>query len=420
MADAEKAKPKVNVNASRVSSAGREADASEEENKRKARKGALFILGVLVVYLLFLIVTGQMTGFIDALRNVDASWIVFACLGYLGYFAFGVFAYVIAVWLDHDSPVGIRDLMSVESSGVFFGNLTPMMAGSVPSQIYRLTRTGLDVGEASATQFTRFIMFQFALVLFAFLMLLARFEFFLETYGDIVFLNLVVFGMHALELVMLFVICLCPRFVKYVGNRAIALAGKHGWLKDYEHWYEMVNTQVDEFSTTFKRAASDIPNMALTCVVTMCQLFCLYMMPWFILKAFGIDEDFLTCLAAGSMVQLVSTAVPLPGGTGGAEGGFALFFGGMFGSKATAGFLVWRLCSFIAPTLFAVPFLGVRSDRTESIYHEVNRRLAARRARKALGGKRSKQPTGIKLPTSKLRQQRPGKSPEAKAPGDKR
>ena len=39
------------------------------------------------------------------------------------------------------------------------------------------------------------IMFQFALVLFAFLMLLARFEFFLDTYGDIVFLNLVVFGM---------------------------------------------------------------------------------------------------------------------------------------------------------------------------------------------------------------------------------
>ena len=158
MADAEKAKPKINVSASRVSSAGKGADASEEENKQKARKGALFILGVLVIYVLFLIFTGQMTGFIDALHNVDASWIVLACLGYLGYFAFGVFAYVIAVWLDHDSPVGVRDLMSVESSGVFFGNLTPMMAGSVPSQIYRLTRTGLDVGEASATQFTRFIM----------------------------------------------------------------------------------------------------------------------------------------------------------------------------------------------------------------------------------------------------------------------
>ena len=135
------------------------------------------------------------------------------------------------------------------------------------------------------------------------------------------------------------------------------------------------------------------------------------------------DQSWLDTYAmVRDMVQLVSTAVPLPGGTGGAEGGFALFFGGMFGSKATAGFLVWRLCSFIGPTLFAVPFLGMRSDRTESIYHEVNRKLAAHKARKASGGKRSKQPTGIKLPTSKLRQQRSGKSSgiKAKTPSNKK
>jgi signal peptidase II len=31
------------------------------------------------------------------------------------------------------------------------------------------------------------------------------------------------------------------------------------------------------------------------------------------------------------MVQMVATAVPLPGGTGGAEGGFMLFYGKLFG-----------------------------------------------------------------------------------------
>ena len=71
------------------------------------------------------------------------------------YFIFGVIAYAIAVWLDPDSPVGIRDLISVEASGVFFGNLTPMMVGGTPAQIYRLTKAGQPVGEAGATQFTR-------------------------------------------------------------------------------------------------------------------------------------------------------------------------------------------------------------------------------------------------------------------------
>lgn len=349
-------------------------DDDEAERKAKARKGALFLGGVVLVYLAYLVFSGQMVQFVDALGQVDLHWIAGAIGCYLLYFVFGVLAYVIAVYLDHDSPVGVRDLMSVEASGVFFGNLTPMQAGSVPSQIVRLTRTGLDAGEASATQFTRFIMFQFGVVLFAAIMLAAKLRFFFESFGDIVILNLIVFGVHLLELVALFVICLCPKLVMAVGNWGIKFLSRHHFIKDetVKRWSEVVNVQVMEFSQAFKRAASDWPSMLLTLVVTMAQLACLYMIPWFVLNGFGRQGDFLECLAAGSMVQMVSSAVPLPGGTGGAEGGFFMFYGGMFGSAASAGFIVWRLVTFFGPTFLAVPMLQLRTtNRTRSIYQRV-------------------------------------------------
>ena len=354
----------------KVASSSIEANTNEDQNA-SARKGALFLVAVVALYIVYLIFSGQMQQFLDALSTVDTHWVLIACLCYVFYFIFGVTAYVIAVFIDHDSPVGIRDLMSVEASGVFFGNLTPMMAGSVPSQIVRLTRTGLDVGEASATQFTRFIMFQFGVVLFAALMLAAKLEFFFTTYGDIVILNLIVFGVHLLELICLFVICLCPHFVMRVGNALIRLARRVHILKDKDvaHWDEVVNVQVMQFSDAFKRAARDWPSMLLTLGVTMLQLFSLYAIPWFVLQAFGVEADFLECLAAGSMVQMVSSAVPLPGGTGGAEGGFFMFYGGLFGQSATAGYLIWRLITFIAPTIAAAPLLGLKTtNRTRSIY----------------------------------------------------
>lgn len=354
----------------------------EDENKASARKGALFLVGVLAIYILYLIFSGQMGTFITALSGVDAQWVWSAVLCFVMYFVFGVLAYVIAVVIDHDSPVGIRDLMSVEASGIFFGNLTPMMAGAVPSQIVRLTRTGLDPGEASATQFSRFIMFQLGVVLFAALMLLAKFRFFLETYGDIVFLNLVVFGVHFLELVGLFVMCLCPNFVRRFGNWAIKFAERHHFLKDPAHWHELVDVQVQEFADAFRRAARDLPSMGLTLVVTMAQLAFLYMIPWFVLRAFGDDADFIACLAAGSMVQMVASAVPLPGGTGGAEGGFALFYGPLFGKAAAAGYLVWRIVTFFGPTILAVPLLALRSTSGISIYHRWMR-LVGRESRAA-------------------------------------
>lgn len=362
---------KVGGNTGSMRSSG-SAD-EEAENKAKARKGALFLGCVVVIYILYLVFSGQMGSFVEALANVDLGWVALAGVCFGGYFFFGVIAYAIAVYIDHDSPVGIRDLMSVEASGIFFGNLTPMMAGAIPSQIVRLTRTGLDVGEASATQFTRFIMFQFGVVLFAAIMLVAKLGFFFDTYGDIVVLNLIVFGVHFLELAGLFVVCLCPNFVMKVGNSLIGFFSKRGWLKNIDHWNEMVNVQVLKFSNTFKEAAQDLPSMGLTLVVTMAQLACFYMIPWFVLNAFGEQGDFLNCLAAGSMVQMVATAVPLPGGTGGAEGSFYMFYGYMFGPEnINAGFLIWRIVTFFAPTIISAPLLGLRSrNRSKSIYQRV-------------------------------------------------
>ena len=190
--------------------ARRHGTASEEKpadpDKKQAARGAQFIGLVFGAYVAFLFFSGQIDEFISAFANVEMRWLVGAVICVCLYFLLGTLAYVTAVYLDHDSPVGFRDLMAVEASGNFFGNLTPMQMGALPSQIYQLTKAGLYVGAASATQFTRFIMFQFGVVLFAGIMLWAKLGFFLESYGDIVILNLLVFAGHALELIGLFVV----------------------------------------------------------------------------------------------------------------------------------------------------------------------------------------------------------------------
>ena len=63
-----------------------------------------------------LIVTGQMGQFWAAMSSVQAPWLVAACFCMFLYLFFGIVAYAIAVWLDPNSPVGIRDLISVEAS----------------------------------------------------------------------------------------------------------------------------------------------------------------------------------------------------------------------------------------------------------------------------------------------------------------
>lgn len=278
-----------------------------------------------------------------------------------------------AVWLDPNSPVGIRDLISVEASGIFFGNLTPMMMGSTPAQIYRLTKAGQNVGEAGATQFTRFIVYQFGLVVWGAILLAARMPFFLERYSDVQALTILCFfsfGGHVMILLMIFAIALMPKTVIRVAHWGLTILARVGVsTAKVERWRAFVDGEVYSFSEKFKLSAGHFSSMALTVVITMLQLAFFYLVPYFIMLAFGKHEvDFLSVMAASAFVQLLSSAVPLPGGTGGAEGGFALFLGHFYGEAATAGYLLWRLITFIAPTILAAPLLGLKSAHNESIH----------------------------------------------------
>ena len=79
--------------------------------------------------------------------------------------------------------------------------------------------------------------------------------------------------------------------------------------------------EIYSFSEKFKLSAGHFSSMLLTVFITMLQLAFFYLVPYFLMLAFGHHEvDFFSVMAASAFVQLLSSAVPLPGGTGGAEG----------------------------------------------------------------------------------------------------
>jgi uncharacterized membrane protein YbhN (UPF0104 family) len=69
------------------------------------------------------------------------------------------------------------------------------------------------------------------------------------------------------------------------------------------------------------------------------------------------------------MLELLTSAIPLPGGTGGAEGGFAF----LFGSALSAGYVVWRMVEYVLPVLASVPLMGLRTTSGLSLNARLRR-----------------------------------------------
>ncbi|MDO4849252.1 MAG: lysylphosphatidylglycerol synthase transmembrane domain-containing protein [Coriobacteriia bacterium] len=364
-----KKKVALKVSGAASSKAAAEDAEADKESMGQVRKSLVFLAFVVVAYMAYLVISGQFDEFVASLSGVDMGWIASGVVCFLFYYVFGVLAYVLSVIADPDSPVGIRDLMSVEASGVFFMRLTPNGAAAPPAQIYRLTRAGLNVGQASALNFTRFVLYEAGEGVFAAIMLIFCGSYFYEQFGDVTLIGVFLFGFKVVQVGAVLFLCLFPRPVTALGNWALRLANRHGWLKDekYDEYYNLVNNQVAEFSAAFKGAAKNVGEMCATMVVTLLQLGCMYALPYFVLRAFGEPADFMVCLASGSMLELLINAVPLPGGTGGAEVGFAYLFSDMFGSHLAAGFVIWRAVEYLLPVLIAAPCMGMRSNSGVSI-----------------------------------------------------
>ena len=362
------------------------------------RKSVLFLAAVMVAYILYVVLSGQLDEFMASLRGVDLTWVARGALCMCCYYLLGVLGYAVPVARDKNSPLGFRDLMSVEAAGIFFSFLSPGGTGAAPAQIYRLTRAGLSVGAASALQYTRFIVYEAAEGIFAAVMLIFRYRYFVETVGNFAVIGLILFGVKIIEVIALLVICLCPGFVKRAGNALIHLLEKtplHDKI-DFAHWHDVVNNQVQEFSDGFKGAAKDLPMMGLALLVSLAQLACQYALAWFVAHAFGFkDVDLLTCLAAGSMLELLTSAVPLPGGEGGAEAGFAMLFRPVFGSTLPAAYVVWRFIEYIGPIAATVPLLGLRSRGGRNVYQRIARiRQSLDQFRRGLPGQKGHKVSG--------------------------
>lgn len=350
----ERIKPKLQVQSNVSTSA---------DDVGSVRKSVVFLGFVAVVYVAYLVFSGQWGTFVDSLAGADYAWVGVALGCYVVYYLLGVTAYAIAVLGDPTSPLGIFDLMSVEGTGIFFSNLTPNGTGGAPAQILRLTRSGLSVGAAGALQYTRFIIYEAGEGVFAALMLIPRLGYFLDTYGNVFLVGALLFGAKVVEVTSLLLVCLLPKQVSALGDWGLKLLRRLGWIKEdrYVRWHRVVTEQVYEFSNGFKSGARNVRLMLLTLAVTLLQLGFQYALPWVVLQAFGKQADLLTCLACGSMLELLTSAIPLPGGTLGAEGGFAFLFGNMFGSALSAGYVVWRAVEYVIPVLAAVPLMGLRT-----------------------------------------------------------
>ncbi len=128
----------------------------------------------------------------------------------------------------------------------------------------------------------------------------------------------------------------------------IKLLCKMRILKDYDKYYEKVHNVVEDYQNIMKEYSKAKFDIIYQLVLNILRFVCLYTIPFFIYCAFmGFDgSKFSEFFIFSALIELASSFIPLPGGTGMNEITFTYLFKTYLGGATFWALIMWRFCSY--------------------------------------------------------------------------
>ena len=119
-------------------------------------------------------------------------------------------------------------------------------------------------------------------------------------------------------------------------------------IKNLNEQIERYKKNIMEFHDAIIGLKNNLKLVLQIVIFTLLQLTFYFIVPYFLYRSFGMEGgSLINFIAATAFVLMITSFVPIPGGSGGAEGGFYLIFGMLFLSKYIITALVlWRFMTY--------------------------------------------------------------------------
>ena len=261
-----------------------------------------------------------------------------------------------------------RKTLIVTMLGQYYNCITPSASGGQPMQAFYLTQFGTPLSDGMPALLSKFIVYQFVLIVYTGAVLLIRFKTFTGQFAPLMMMVIFGFIINAVVIVLLLMLAFFKAPVKKAALWGIKLLGKLRLIKaeNIEAKSEQISEVIEKYHSNFCFIRTK-PLLILKMVLyTAVQLTAYFSVSYIIYLGFGLSgTDYFTVLSCQAFVMLVSAVVPLPGAVGAAEGSYSLFFKDIFVGEGRSyvgiSVFIWRFLTFYLPIIMGLvisPFLA--------------------------------------------------------------
>lgn len=326
--------------------------------KNKLFNALLLIIVTLLV--LYFSLKDDYNTIVNTIFNIDKKFLI---IGFFLLFSYWLFK-SITTWIitKEYNEYRFRQSFRMIVETNFFHAVTPFSSGGQPYEIYSLKKSGLKITDATNVSVQSFITYQIALVLLGVIAVISNYKFnlFLENkmLSKLVTLGFII---NLLVIVVLFLITFTKRISAFILKIIINILDKFHIFKDKEKIKNNLNKYLKDFNDGAKKIFENKFRFIGLVLLQFISLVSLYLIPFVLFMGIDIYINPLIVIMTSAYVMLIGSFVPIPGGTGGLEYGFIMFFSTFNSSKVvTAVMLLWRFITYYFGMILGAFVLGLR------------------------------------------------------------
>jgi len=314
---------------------------------RKNWFGIISICVSLFVMAFFIKAAGGFRSFVSAFGELDRVWLflMFTCIaGFWLVDGFILHFFIRVKYKGHKYARSVRTTML----GLLYSSLTPLAVGGQPIQIYDMASCGIDAGDAASFATVKTILYQICLSAYAVTAMCFAFGFFRANVpGFGVFLG-VALGLNTAFTAFLVTISVSGAAAEKASRLISGLLGRLRIISKRQEFAETVVKQIRLFNASLRVIYSMKGRLLAGFIFTVCQQTLYYCVPYCLYRSFGLSgQVFHMILSAQAVLTLITSFVPVSGGSGVAEGGFYLFFKMFFSEGALVpAVFIWRFTAY--------------------------------------------------------------------------
>lgn len=312
---------------------------------------SLFILGTLTIVIGLAFSNNDLADAWETLFKLDPLWLGAACMCWLCCLLFDGLSCKNFLRRQHYRIPFMRSLF-ISAIGYFYSNITPGASGGQPMQVYYMSKSGVPVGVATSCVTIKTVCNQFMLVVIGSVLWAFNRDFVNTQLAGVRWLIIIGWIINFMAIPPVLLITFNRPLLQRILAWLVRLGAKLRIIKNVDAVNLRVVTTLDAYHESILRLGRHPWHIVWQMLLSGMSLLGLMSVVLCVYLAFGGSfaaggVPWYRMLTVSFLLFISTSYTPLPGASGAQEGGFLVFYKGLF-PAGTGGLalLVWRFFTY--------------------------------------------------------------------------